>query len=133
MFGWLIIGEASTPLLNARWFLIRQGLGDSAAMKHVSVAFAAIFFLTRFCIYGSGLAHQFRLYRFIPSYINQYLTTVVMLFVVVGFGLNLVWMTKIGRVAFAPNKPKVRSLPPDVAEKVLLSESLDSESKLKVS
>jgi hypothetical protein len=133
MFGWLIVGEASTPLLNARWFLIRQGLGDSAAMKHVSFAFAIVFFLTRFCIYGSGLAHQLSIYRFVPSYINRYLTSVVMLFVVVGFGLNLNWMTKIGRVAFAPNKPKVRSLPPHVTDNILLSECADSESKLKVS
>jgi TLC domain len=120
MFGWLIVGEASTPLLNARWFLIRQGLGNSAAMRHVSLAFAAVFFLTRFVIYGSGLAHQITIYRRLPTYINRHLTGTVMIFVVIGFALNLVWLSKIARVALAPNKPKARApVASDVAKKLI--------------
>lgn len=101
-FSWLIVGEASTPLLNLRWFLIRQGHGASRTMVHVSSAFGAVFFLTRFCVYGSGLLHLFFTYPNMPVEIRGTLSAGVLCFLVFGFCLNLAWLRKIISIALAP-------------------------------
>jgi TLC domain len=108
MFGWLIVGELSTPLLNIRWFLIRQGLGDTAFMKVVSMSFAAVFFLTRFVIYGSGLLHLFATISHLTPDVSRASAACVVLFVLGGFGLNLLWLTKIAKMA--GSKPKIEKV-----------------------
>lgn len=104
MFSWLIIGESSTPFLNVRWFLIRQGLGHTAYMTFVSLAFAVTFFLTRFCIYGTGLVHALFNFRAFPPDYPHWGALSVMAFVVLGFFLNLIWLSKIMRLVFAASK-----------------------------
>lgn len=101
-FAWLIVGEGSTPLLNLRWFLIRQGLGASRTMVHVSTAFGAVFFLTRFFVYGAGLVHLFFTYSEMPAEVRGALSAGVLCFLVFGFCLNLAWLRKIVTIAFAP-------------------------------
>lgn len=101
-FGWLIVGEASTPLLNLRWFLIRQGHGASRTLTHVSSGFAVVFFLTRFCVYGAGLAHLFFTYSEMPVEIRGFLSGSVLCFLVFGFCLNLAWLRRIFAIALAP-------------------------------
>lgn len=106
-FSWLIVGEASTPLLNLRWLLIKQGYGDGRAISVVSTIFAAVFFATRFVIYGSGLIDLLRTYAVLGDK-RGWGTGLVVAFVVVGFGLNLVWIRQILRLALRGGKKKVR-------------------------
>jgi hypothetical protein len=109
MFGWLIVGEASTPILNLRWYLIRQGHGDSRMLSHVSKLFAAVFFVTRFCVYGAGLVHLVRTYGDLPKEVSGVSSAAVTLFTFLGFALNLVWLQRIARIAAAPPRPKASS------------------------
>lgn len=108
-FAWLIVGEASTPLLNLRWFLIRQGHGASRTLVHVSSAFGAVFFLTRFWIYGAGLLHLFFSYSEMPEEISGFLSAGVLCFLVFGFCLNLIWLRRIVAIAFAPPRRKEKN------------------------
>lgn len=106
MFSWLIIGESSTPFLNVRWFLIRQGLGHTIFMKLVSIAFAVTFFVTRFCMYGTGLVHALVIYRAFPPGVSHWGPATVMSFVLLGFVLNLVWLAKIAKLVFSSARGK---------------------------
>jgi hypothetical protein len=63
-FGWLIVGEASTVFLNARWFLLKSGRcgaggGGAPLLAAVNKLFAATFFATRIGAYTVGIAHLF--------------------------------------------------------------------------
>jgi hypothetical protein len=104
MFGWLILGESSTPLLNLRWFLIRQGLGDTQLMSITSALFAVVFFVTRFVIYGSGLIHLFATLSALTPDVSRVNVAFVTGFVIAGFVLNLVWLGKIAKMAFPKRK-----------------------------
>lgn len=111
MFGWLIVGEASTPFLNLRWLLIQSGNGSGPAIGTVSAAFAFVFFVTRFWIYGSGLVHQILRYgqngtiEDVPRWVSD----VIMVLVIGGFLLNLLWLEKIRQMAVRGGKVKKRS------------------------
>ena len=41
-FGWLIVGELSSPLLNVRWLLIHAGRRRVAVLQRVNVGFARL-------------------------------------------------------------------------------------------
>jgi TLC domain len=105
-FAWLIIGEASTPVLNLRWYLIRQGHGASKLLVHVSIVFAATFFVTRFCIYGSGLVHLYQTYWQMPGDVRGAMSATVWAFLIFGFMLNLVWLKQIVALGSARPRPK---------------------------
>lgn len=100
MFGWLIVGEASTPLLNLRWFLIKSGYGHTSFLKLVQLLFAAVFFVTRFAIYSAGLFYQLEMVPRVPPYIPTWAVYSALTFVVIGFFLNIVWLYKIALIAF---------------------------------
>lgn len=110
-FAWLIVGEASTPLLNLRWYLIRQGHGASKMLVHVSTVFAAVFFATRFCVYGAGLLHLYLTYSQMPDEVRGVLSGAVAAFLVFGFALNLVWLRHIVVLASATPRPSGKKIP----------------------
>lgn len=105
MFSWLILGEASTPFLNMRWFLIKQGMGDTQLMAIVSILFAGLFFLTRFCMYGAGLVYQTKIMSDFPQDIPDVIPNGTIFVVSLGFILNLVWLSKIVKIAMQPTRP----------------------------
>lgn len=109
MFGWLIIGEASTPFLNMRWFLIKSGYGDGMLLTIVQGLFALTFFATRFALYSTGLFYQLELMPRVPTYLPKWAIYSSITFVVMGFLLNFVWLNKIVRIAFGWNRPKQTS------------------------
>jgi hypothetical protein len=114
-FSWLIIGELSTPLLTAKWFMRQAASANSPSLIHVArrlgqgkhetcasaaaalelfVAkiFIAVFFCVRVCVYGSGLAHTAEHllkgdFREIPTAP----TAVVLSILLLGAGLNAHW------------------------------------------
>lgn len=99
MFGWLILGEASTPLLNLRWFLIRTGYGSTKFFKLVQFLFALVFTATRFILFTAGLLYQLPMLRQMPESVPVWATSVSMGVVVAGYFLNLTWLRKIARFA----------------------------------
>lgn len=104
MFGWLVIGEASTPLLNLRWALIKAGRGDGPGVVWASTAFAMVFFCTRFLVYGAGLVGLLRTVRLVVPWVGGWrrgglLVAAILMFVVAGWGLNMVWLREIWRLA----------------------------------
>jgi hypothetical protein len=114
-FSWLIIGELSTPLLTAKWFMRQAASANSPSLirvarklgqgKHETCAsaaaalelliakvFIAVFFLVRVCAYGAGLAHTAKHltrgdFREIPTAP----TVVVLSILLLGAGLNAHW------------------------------------------
>ncbi|CDF40285.1 unnamed protein product [Chondrus crispus] len=99
MFSWLIIGEASTPFLNLRWFLIRSGYGDAWFFRPVQMIFALLFVVTRFFVYGAGMAYQFTIVSDVPDTVPRWAVVITLGSVVAGFVLNLTWLNKIWRLA----------------------------------
>lgn len=100
-FGWLIVGEASTILLNARWFLLKSGRETSALLNKINYSFAATFFLTRIGIYSSGVIHLF--YNSLPELRSLPAKTGVPIpflgmtcgCMLLGWALNILWGYKI--------------------------------------
>ena len=127
MFGWLIIGEASTPFLNFRWLLIQSNNGDGKLMAIVSASFAAVFFLTRCFGYTFGLAHQLMLYyRHGPlEGVPTWVTNVIMALIVGGFALNIAWFGKIWKIAMRGGKKPQHDAGPTIekASSTLVSAS----------
>lgn len=109
MFSWLIIGEASTPFLNARWLLIRSGRGDAWYFKYVEMAFAFVFLIMRFFIYAAGLAYQLSIVAQVPHYVPTWAVFATMSFVVTGFILNLTWLGKIYKLATGTGKRRAHA------------------------
>ena len=107
-FSWLTLGELSSVALNIRWFLINSGRGESVALQRTQLAFAGLFVVTRVIIYGVGLAHLFVHREALLSrdeatgvlaHVPAPLLWLVLVLLVGGYGLNLLWMTKIVRMA----------------------------------
>lgn len=109
MFGWLIVGEASTPLLNLRWFLIKSGYGHTTFLKVVQLLFALVFFSTRFALYSAGMFYQLEMIPKVPAYIPKWAVYSAVTFVVIGFFLNIVWLSKIVRIASGASRPPSQS------------------------
>lgn len=118
MFTWLIIGEASTPLLNLRWLLLtlttksktksrtssRSASSTSTWRSTASVLltvtqalFALLFFVTRVCVYSLGLYYQFEIMADFPTHLPKWAIYSTLVFVIAGFLLNLYWFFKIAR------------------------------------
>mmetsp|Transcript_7428 Transcript_7428/g.12935 ORF Transcript_7428/g.12935 Transcript_7428/m.12935 type:complete len:320 (-) Transcript_7428:364-1323(-) len=100
-FGWLIVGEASTIFLNARWFLLKSGRQTSDLLNKINTLFAATFFLTRIGIYSSGIIHLFYNslpeLRSLPTQTGVPITLVGMTCgcMLLGWALNILWGYKI--------------------------------------
>lgn len=101
-FAWLIIGEASTPFLNARWALIKLGLGATRAFRVLELLFVSAFVITRFFVYAVGLIHHFSTIAQTPTYVPLWARWTPTVFFTAAFGLNLVWMVRMYKLAFAP-------------------------------
>lgn len=105
MFTWIAIGEASTPLLNLRWFILtigkkRNGHMTEAATRWLAVIeplFGALFFITRVCVYLAGMVYQIKIIPMLPKHLPWWAVYSTFGLMVVGFGLNLMWMWKIIR------------------------------------
>lgn len=108
MFGWLIVGESSTPFLNVRWFLIKAGYGHTTFLKVTELIFAFLFFSSRFALYSAGLFYQIAMLPNVPSYIPNWAVYSAMAFVIIGFFLNVAWLTKILRIAANPTRHKTK-------------------------
>lgn len=104
MFGWLIIGEASTSLLNLRWLLIKAGKGSTFYFKVIQFLFALVFTITRIFIYATGLVYQLSILRHVLPLAPFAAVVSTMGFVVVGFVINLMWMGKIYKLAMGRGK-----------------------------
>lgn len=106
MFCWLILGEASTPFLNLRWFLINSGYGHTFLLRVVDMTFALLFFATRFLLYGLGVLYQLAILSHYPVQVPEWAKYSTFAFVVAGFFINLFWLKKIVRIimrAISPN------------------------------
>jgi len=117
-FAWLTTGELSSIALNIRWFLINSGRGDTAALQLAQVAFALLFFVTRVVLYGAGLAHLawhrhllFARVEGAPlAAVPLPLLVVVLLLLCGGYALNMLWMSKIVKMARGGRRaPKKRT------------------------
>lgn len=104
MFAWLIIGEASTSLLNLRWLLIKAGKGSTLYFKVIQFLFALVFLITRVLIYATGLLYQLTILRHVLPFAPSVAVVSTMGFVVVGFVINLMWMGKIYKIAVGRGK-----------------------------
>lgn len=102
-FTWLISGEASTIVMNLRWYMISSG--KTEWIDAVNILFAATFFLTRIVLYSHGL------YEFLWNDPNlgwdvfdfwQPLTPVCL---VSGYALNLYWFFNIFEKAMGAGAP----------------------------
>lgn len=111
MFGWLIIGESSTPFLNLRWFLIKAGLGHTWLFSITQTLFALAFIITRFFVYTVGLSYQISLLFDVPRQVPRWAVYSTTSFVAAGFVLNMIWLLKIGRMAFQPRRLSATSSP----------------------
>jgi len=101
-FSWLVCGEISTIPLNARWFLLTSGRGESVALRATNLAFAGSFFLARILVYGLGLWHLWvsrEALLGLERLVARPLLLLVIVLLVGGYGLNLVWMRKIFAMA----------------------------------
>lgn len=70
----------------------------------MQTAFAVTFAVTRFFMYGIGLAYQLNLLPYMPDYVPAWAALSTISVVVVGFFLNVVWLVKIVRIASRPNR-----------------------------
>lgn len=115
MFSWLILGEASTPLLNLRWFLIKSGYGSTPFFGFVQTLFGLVFFLTRFFVYAIGLAHHLSILHHVIPHAPLWAVTITTAGVVVGFLINLSWLSKMYRILTSPPRTpsRRRSQPSD--------------------
>ena len=90
--------------LNVRWLLIQSGRGETHALRYTNVAFALTFFATRVVGYGAGLAHLWRVRAALLDQLDESVVVRPLLFLVLallvaGYGLNLMWMRKIVKMA----------------------------------
>jgi len=109
-FAWLIAGEFSTFFLDIRWLLINTGRGASAWLPATNAAFAIVFFLTRIVLYAIGLLHLW-IHRQTILSTPGVCCTKPLLYLVLGmlftaYGLNLVWMAKVVRMARGSGREK---------------------------
>lgn len=96
MFGWLIVGECSTPLLNTRWLLINARRTHGLLFKLVQYSFAVSFIFLRLFVYGAGLSHHIYLLAIgTPVLVNRVAMGSIVALVVCGFVINLLWISKI--------------------------------------
>lgn len=93
------MGEASTPLLNMRWFMIKLGQGHTTLFRVVEICFLLIFVVTRFFIYAAGLGYQLLIIADMPAHVPNWAVNITMGTVCAGFVLNLVWLGKMWRLA----------------------------------
>lgn len=96
MFGWLIVGECSTPFLNLRWLLIKAKRTQGALFVFVQYAFCTTFVFLRMFVYSAGMFHHFLLIRGTADVqVHPAAMHLIAAFVLLGFALNLVWTAKI--------------------------------------
>lgn len=97
VFGWLIVGEFSTPILNLRWALIKLGNTKGTTFLITESVFGVTFIITRLFIYGAGLAHF--AWMLVNTWnlfsVDKYIVLFLTLLVSAGFVLNMVWLAKI--------------------------------------
>jgi hypothetical protein len=129
-FAWLIVGELSTPLLTAKWFMRQAASANSKELIHVAAAlrlgkhescasaanalelfvakiFIAVFFFVRVCVYGCGLVHTAKhLFAGDFSEIPKSTTVVVLSIVGLGAGLNAHWFRMMMMKALGMGKYK---------------------------
>ena len=107
-FAWLITGELSSIALNIRWALIATGRGDTAMLKAANVLFALAFFVTRVLLYGLGLVHLLRNHAALGSLegVRPSLVLFIVTMLAAGYGLNLMWMSKIVKMASGQPRPR---------------------------
>ncbi|KAI0561076.1 hypothetical protein FGB62_93g055 [Gracilaria domingensis] len=94
-FAWLIIGEASTPFLNARWFLIKAGKGSTKYFRVIQALFGLIFIVTRLFIYSIGTCYHMLTIKYIPSRVPNTIVAFSASCIVAGFILNMTWLRKM--------------------------------------
>ncbi|CAN8075787.1 unnamed protein product [Agarophyton chilense] len=108
-FSWLIIGEASTPFLNARWFLIRAGKGSTRYFRAIEAMFGLVFIITRLFIYSIGSCYHLFTIKYIPSRVPQMTVMFSASCIVVGFILNMTWLRKMYMMLTGRGKHVTRS------------------------
>lgn len=128
-FGWLIVGEASTILLNVRWLLIQlsgrssSGGGDISDGKSsgssgsgsttvvlldtINILFAITFLIVRVLIYTLGVVHLLIMHGrsiivVLPqtTHVPRILLGITCGCILLGWGLNLIWGMKIMAMVF---------------------------------
>lgn len=101
--GWLLLGEISTLFLNARWFLINTGRGESFAMKATNYSFALTFFTFRIVVLWLGLEDLLVNLRPLllarPYHAPAWSINIICFFVTGSALLNAFWMQKILKMA----------------------------------
>lgn len=105
MFGWLILGEASTIFLNLRWLLIKAGRANSSFFRFVETSFALVFVVTRFFLYLAGLLYHFSTLHNVLDAAPHWAIYLTTGFVTSGFLINLTWLRKMFRIFMGTNKP----------------------------
>jgi hypothetical protein len=111
-FSTLIVGEASTPFLNAIWFLRTLDMRKSALFSNAKLGFAGVFGLTRVLVYGYGLWRQFASVGQMSNELGHKTLVFVTGLMTAGYALNLFWFYKVVRMALAPKKPPAKRSAP---------------------
>jgi len=96
-FTWLTLGETSTVFLNIRWFLLTSGRPSTHVVTWLcNLLFALSFAVTRFVIYGAGIAHMAYHHDVLVGIWEAH-PSVAFVTVLIGLGflLNIVWLRKI--------------------------------------
>eukprot|EP00178_Gracilaria_changii_P016607 TRINITY_DN47859_c0_g1_i1.p1 TRINITY_DN47859_c0_g1~~TRINITY_DN47859_c0_g1_i1.p1 ORF type:complete len:314 (-),score=30.59 TRINITY_DN47859_c0_g1_i1:917-1858(-) len=115
-FGWLIIGEASTPFLNTRWFLIKAGKGSTKYFRIIEALFGLVFITTRLFIYSIGLVHHLISIDSVPSRVPTAVVMFTTSCIIAGFALNLAWLRKMYMMLTGRGKHARRSQPQTSAQ-----------------
>lgn len=151
MFTWLIIGEASTPLLNLRWLLLTLTTKSKTKSKTSSrslsltstprstasvlltvtqALFALLFFVTRVCVYSLGLYYQFEIIADFPAHLPKWAIFSTLVFVIAGFLLNLFWFFKIAGKFFGRGRGRSRTNTIRKRPRVVLVQPADEQATL---
>lgn len=111
--AWLMLGELSTLPLNARWFLINSGRGDSRALFVANCLFALCFLLSRVLVFWAGVAHMLLYLRPLllsaPFYVPRWVVDPLCGAVTAAGFLNAWWMRRIIQMALRSGEHERRT------------------------
>lgn len=108
VFLWLIVGETSTPFLNATkmmktWTRYNNSsrLSESALYWGAQLLFMVFFFVSRVCLYSFGLFELWNSRSVWTAPTAPFGLRFIVFLLMIGLMLNTFWMRKIARIALS--------------------------------